>query len=78
MFNLQTAFSRNGLCNGMKNKHARPRWQPRGPTVPMVVGSSNNEAQVGVSVFFFFGGGGGGWYGFILKSTWVPPEQGLH
>ncbi|KAM1794106.1 hypothetical protein EV2_035355 [Malus domestica] len=56
MFSLQMKFSRNGLCNGVKNKHTRPRWWPRGPTVPMVVGSSNDEAQVGVSI----GGGGVG------------------
>ncbi|KAM1773862.1 hypothetical protein ACFX1T_043179 [Malus domestica] len=54
MFNLQTEFSRNELCNGVKNEHARQRWRPRCPTVPKVVRSSNDEAQVGVSV----GGGG--------------------
>ncbi|KAM1130487.1 hypothetical protein TB2_045117 [Malus domestica] len=37
MFNPRTEFSRNGLCNGVKNEQARPRWRPRGPTVPMVV-----------------------------------------
>ncbi|KAM0996396.1 hypothetical protein ACFX13_006465 [Malus domestica] len=50
MFSLQMKFSRNGLCNGVKNKHTRPRWRPRDPTVPMVVGSSNDEAQVGVPI----------------------------
>ncbi|KAM1130508.1 hypothetical protein ACFX1X_045665 [Malus domestica] len=39
MFSPQTEFSRNGLCNGVKNEQARPRWWPRGPTVPMVVGA---------------------------------------
>ncbi|KAM2053244.1 hypothetical protein ACFX1T_002909 [Malus domestica] len=50
MFSLRTEFSRNGLCNGVNNKQARPRWRPRGPTVPMAVGSNDDEAQVGVSV----------------------------
>ncbi|KAM1428944.1 hypothetical protein ACFX2I_045192 [Malus domestica] len=39
MFSPRTEFSRNGLCNGVKNKQARPRWRSRGPTVPMVVGA---------------------------------------
>ncbi|KAB2631377.1 hypothetical protein D8674_008896 [Pyrus ussuriensis x Pyrus communis] len=61
MFSLQTEFSRNGLWNVMKNEHTRPRWRPRGPTVPMVVGSSNDKAQVGVLVV--------GWSGFISEWT---------
>ncbi|TQE06298.1 hypothetical protein C1H46_008067 [Malus baccata] len=46
---LGRSFSRNGLCNGVKNKQGRPRWRPRCPTVPMVVGSNNGEALVGFS-----------------------------
>ncbi|KAM1460860.1 hypothetical protein ACFXTO_046103 [Malus domestica] len=39
MFSPRMEFSRNGLCNDVKNKQARLRWRSRGPTVPMVVGA---------------------------------------
>ncbi|KAB2615082.1 hypothetical protein D8674_021670 [Pyrus ussuriensis x Pyrus communis] len=46
MFSQRMEFSKNGLCKGVKDKQARPRWRLIGPTGPVAVG----EAQVGVLV----------------------------